>query len=62
MFFFHIYLGSVTPLLDNGLGHASGVRLGVDTDLLGDLDAVGLLDKPEKLNKFNSFGSSGISH
>ena len=38
--------GLVAPLLHHRLGHLPGVRLHVDADLLGDLDAVWLLDQP----------------
>ena len=38
-------LGPVAPLLDDGLLHPARVVLGVHADLLGNLDAVGLLDQ-----------------
>jgi hypothetical protein len=43
-------LGSVAPLLYHGLLHPAGVLLGVDANLLGDLDAVWLGDEPGKEN------------
>lgn len=44
-------LGSVAPLLDDGLLDATRVVLGVDANLLGHLDAVGLLDESVKSEK-----------
>ena len=40
-------------LLQNAISHLLGVCLGVDTDLLGNLDAVRLLDKPRQDNNLN---------